>query len=101
MNLLLIKHDTFFTLSYILALIYNTGLTTAFNSRLEAVTMCQNQERLDHGPNLKLIKSCRDSGDVPFQKGKNKTKQNSATFIKREELFSFFQIMPKVMLAPL
>lgn len=68
MNLLLIKHDTFFTLSYILALIYNTGLTTAFNSRLEAVTMCQNQERLDHGPKLKLINSCRDSGDVPFQK---------------------------------
>lgn len=37
----------------------------------------------------------------PSEKGKNKTKQNSATFIKREELFSFFQIMPKVMLAQL
>lgn len=80
MNLLLIKHDTFFTLSYILALIYNTGLTTAFNSRLEAVTMCQNQKRLDHGPNLKLIKSCRDSGDVPFQKRK-KTKQNKTVLL--------------------
>ena len=100
MNLLLIKHDTFFTLSYILALIYNTGLTTAFNSRLEAVTMCQNQERLDHGPNLKLSHVVT-LVMFPSKKGKNKTKQNSATFIKREELFSFFQIMPKVMLAQL
>ena len=100
MNLLLIKHDTFFTLSYILALIYNTGLTIAFNSRLEAVTMCQNQERLDHGPNLKLSHVVT-LVMFPSKKGKNKTKQNSATFIKREELFSFFQIMPKVMLAQL
>ena len=100
MNLLLINHDTFFTLSYILALIYNTGLTTAFNSRLEAVTMCQNQERLDHGPNLKLSHVVT-LVMFPSKKGKNKTKQNSATFIKREELFSFFQIMPKVMLAQL
>ena len=44
MNLLLIKHGTFFTLSYILALIYNTGLTTAFNSRLEAVTVSKSGE---------------------------------------------------------
>ena len=95
MNLLLIKHDTFFTLSYILALIYNTGLTTAFNSRLEAVTMCQNQERLDHGPNLKLSHVVT-LVMFPSKKGKNKTKQNSATFIKEKNYSRFSKLCQKL-----
>ena len=100
MNLLLIKHDTFFTLSYILALIYNTGLTIAFNSRLEAVTMCQNQERLDHGPNLKLIKSCRDSGDVPFQKRKKQNKTKQCYFYKKRRIILVFPNYAKSYASP-
>ena len=99
MNLLLIKHDTFFTLSYILALIYNTGLTIAFNSRLEAVTMCQNQERLDHGPNLKLSHVVT-LVMFPSKKRKKQNKTKQCYFYKKRRIILVFPNYAKSYASP-
>ena len=63
-----------------------------------------NENRLNHGQNLKIInlrdQASHDSGNVPLKKTKNMSIMLEVLLLKRaQKLCSFFQIMPILMLA--